>query len=218
MSKSVKTNSPLGEFEWVTISGEGKENLNGVFQYVVNLILEGDAAEAYKAKIDAFYEDHKPSGKKAAEPKSTGYYPHKVATGEVDEDGDKIYEETGKTLFAFKTNVEFADGKQKKVQVYNAKAQKVELGEKQIGNGTIGAVSGAMGMYEVKAKNGAKTGEAGVTLFLNAVQIKKLVEFTMDAGFEATDDDDGGWTGADEESGFESVDSEEATTTAKPRL
>jgi hypothetical protein len=52
-----------------------------------------------------------------------------------------------------------------------------------------------MGIYD----NGPAA--TGVTLYLNAVQVKKLEEFSDDAGFGAVDDDEGGWGG--ESSDFE---------------
>lgn len=56
----------------------------------------------------------------------------------------------------------------------------------------------------------------GVTLYLNGVQITKFVEYAEDAGFDAVEDEEGGWTGEDlNDAGFESVsDNAEPTKTA----
>jgi hypothetical protein len=52
----------------------------------------------------------------------------------------------------------------------------------------------------------------GVTLYLNAIQITKLVEYSDGPGFAAVDED--GWTGEDADSGFEP----QAENTARPKL
>ena len=200
MSNVSKFKSPKGTLEWVTIDGDGKENLSGKLQYVANVVVEADSPVI--AQIEKFWEENKPAGfKKKA--KSTGIYPHTTDSGEKDEDGKPIYKEDGKVYLAFKTGTTFPDGSTKKVQIYNAKARKVELPEgTKIGNGSIGIISGAMGIYQNKTPKGALV-DAGVTLYLDAIQILKLEEFTTDAGFDADDTEDGwsgdeGWTGEDE--------------------
>lgn len=199
-----KVRSPKGEFEWVFIDGEGKENLSGNMKYTMNIVMDAEAAKPFTDQIDAFWAENKPQGFKK-DPKSLGYKPHTVKNKETDE-----YEETGKVLFIFSTDTMWpAKGdepaKKKVIQVYNAKANKISLNGKKIGNGSEGYVSGAMGIYSTKAK------EAGVTLYLNAVQLTKFVEFSTDAGFDAED----GYTGEDAETGFEQQDD---NTPAKPRL
>lgn len=200
MSKVVKISTTKGELEWVTIDGEGKENLSGKLQYVANLVIEAD--NPIVATIEKFWKDNKPAGfKKLA--KSNGLYPHKVDSGKKDEDGKAIYEEDGKLYLAFKTGTTFPDDSVKKIQIYNAKAKKVTLPpEVKIGNGSIGAISGAMGIYESKTPKGALV-DAGVTLYLDAIQIHKLEEYTTDAGFEADEEETEGWTGEEDWTGAE---------------
>lgn len=202
MSQIAKFKTPKGSLEWVTIDGEGKENLSGKLQYVANCVVDADSPIV--AQIEKFWEDNKPKGfKKPA--KSNGIYLHKTDSGKKDEDGKAIYEEDGKVYLAFKTGTTFPNGSTKVVQVYNSKAKKVTLPESvKIGNGTIGIVSGAMGIYESKTPKGALV-DAGVTLYLDAIQILKLEEFSMDAGFEADETEgegytgDEGWTGEDDD-------------------
>jgi len=202
--------SPRGELEWVTIEGEGKENLSGKMQYVANLVVDAD--DDIVAKIEKFWNENKPP-KFKKEAKSNGLYSHTTDSGKVDEDGKKIYEPDGKLYLAFKTGVTFADGKTKKVQVHNAKGAKVELPEgTNIGNGSIGKISGAMGIYTSESKTGTIL-DAGVTLYLNAIQIIKLEEFSQDAGFG--EEEGGDFTG---ESDFEGVEETEAPATGTPRL
>ncbi len=199
-----KITTPKGELEWVTITGEGKENLSGKMQYVASLILDPDNNKADKefiASIDAFWDENKPIKKDA---KSLGYYAHKVKDAEPDADGDATYTETGKVLLSFKTGISFPDGSPKVVKTYNSKAKPVALGDIKIGNGSIGQIAGAMGIYQVNDPKGKKIIDAGVTLYLDSIKISKLVEFTQDAGFDADEDSedgftgDEGWTGTEE--------------------
>ena len=212
MSETKRFISPKGELEWVTISGEGKENLSGKMQYVANVVIEAD--DPIIKEIEEFWEANKPAGFKK-DAKSLGIYPHKADTGEKDEDGKAIYEEDGKSYLAFKTGVTFADGKQKVVKVYNAKGKQVSLPDSVgIGNGSIGAIGGAIGIYTTTGPKGNIL-DAGVTLYLNSVKIYKLEEFTGQEDF-AEDPDAEGWTGEDDSFEGEALDSDESK--AKPRL
>lgn len=204
MSTIQKISTPKAELCWVNITGEGKENLSGARKYVATALVPKDCQLV--KDIEAFWKENKPSGFKDTKKddknpkgyKSIGVYPHKVDSGEVDEDGDKIYVEHEELVeLRFSTGTTYKDGKAKVIDIYNAKGRKVKLPEDVlIGNGTLGCISGAMGIYEAKAKG--KTVDAGVTLYLNAIQVIKLEEYSQDAGFEAHDDEEGGWTGEDE--------------------
>ena len=213
---TVKVTTPKGTLEWVTITGEGKENMSGAMQYLGNLVLDPkDAAcKALVAELDAFWEENRPSHVK--EPKSMGYYPHTKRTDETDEEGNPVYEETGLLQFTFKTSTTYTSGDPKIVRTFNSKANEVQLGEVAIGNGSVGSISGAYDMYFVKAGKGpkAKIVDAGVTLYLDAIKISKLVEYTQESGFEADDDDEDGWTGDEGWTG----DDETKEDTPKPRL
>lgn len=195
-AKPIKTGRV--ELEWVNIRGAGKENLSGKMQYVANGVIE--ASDELIAEIEAFWKEHKPAGFKKA-PKSLGIYDHTVRSDETDEEGKPVYTPDGKKYLAFKTGVAYADGKPKVVRVYNAKGKLVEVGDLKVGNGSIGVISGAMDIYTNKTKQNQIV-DAGVTLYLDAIQIIKLNEYTQDPGFEAVDDEDawGGdeWTGAEE--------------------
>ncbi len=207
MTKVIeKVRSPKGVFEWVFIDGEGKENLSGKMKYTMNIVMDAETAQPFCDQIDAFWAENKPQGFKK-DPKSLGYKPHAIKNQETDE-----YEPTGKVLFVFSTDTMWpAKGdepaKKKVIQVYNAKANKISLNGKKIGNGSEGYVAGAMDIYSTKAK------EAGVTLYLNGVQLTKFVEFSMDDGFDAEE----GYMGEDKETGFEQQ-PEGENTLAKPRL
>lgn len=190
MSTLKKFKSPIGDLEWVIITGEGKENLSGVQQYKCDLVLEADVAAKLEAEIRAFWADNRP--KSILEPKSLGFYPHTVKTEEVDEaTGKPVYKETGKTMFSFKTATTFGDGKPKVVQVFNASGAKVSLGDQTIGNGSRGRVDGAMDIYQVKAKGKSSAiVDAGVTLFLNGIQLAKFVPYVGGVQFDAIEGED----------------------------
>lgn len=212
--------TPVGDLEWVVIDGEGKEDLKGDMKYQINLVLEGDKAEAEMAKVRAFWEENRP--KSIKEPKSMGFQPHAVKTEEKDPETDKwIYEETGKTNFIFKTGTTYNDGKQKVIKVFNAKGAEVTLGDKKIGNGSRGRIKGVMAIYTVESKG--KIIDAGVTFYLNGVQLAKFVEFAGGPQFDEIEDEDADFEGVSDMGG---IPDESSTATedkapaakGKPRL
>ena len=188
---------------WSKITGEGEENQSGKMQYLQSAILDPknnkDDAATIKA-IDDFWEEHRPAEKRKA--KSLGYYlndPLLDAEGEkqFDEDDHLVRDPDGKVILTFKTGTTFPDGKAKVVKLFNSKNKVISLGDQIIGNESEGIVSGTMGLYITKSKN--KITNAGVTLYLDAVQIKKFVAYEgADAGFGASEDEDG-FTGVDDD-------------------
>jgi len=184
------------DIKWVFIDLPGKDDLNGKPRFVASLYLktDSDGCKALKKLIDDFWAENKPKGAKC---KSLGY---RVAQ-EKNVDGE--YEDTDETAFNFWTGTTYKDGNTRTIDVYNAKGSKVSLGGKKIGNGSKGAISGTMAIYD----NGPAA--RGVTLYLNAIQLTKFVEFSTDAGFGSQDDA--------EEDAFEGVDSEfEGTSEEAP--
>tara|TARA_R110002049_G_scaffold109985_1_gene258978 strand:+ start:11149 stop:11826 length:678 start_codon:yes stop_codon:yes gene_type:complete len=218
-----KIRTPKGIAEWVTITGEGKENLSGKLQYVANLVGEqtDENISGLKAKIEEFWEANKPKGFRR-KPKSLGWYYHEKLKDDEgnpleDDEGNPVFNKEGKIYFAFKTGTTMPKGNKKIIKTYNAKAKQVHLGDTAIGNGSVVQISGAMGIY-TSSGPGGKIIDAGVTLYLDAIQIHKLVEYSEDAGFDASDDEDAftgddTFEGDDGDSGTEQTDS-----TTKPRL
>lgn len=207
-SLSVKVKSPKGELQWLFISGKGKavKAKPGSYKYQGSVVCDEKDAKPLKDVIDAFWKENKPAG--AKKPNTIGYRPATVKTDKVDEDGDPIYAEIpGKVEFFFATGTTWPDGKEKAIRTYNAKAREVSLGDKRIGNGSVGYLSGNMAIYDV-------SGNQGVNLYLEAVQLTKFIELSTDDGFEADDDEDG-WDGEEE---FEGETAEETTQQSKPRL
>jgi len=218
LTKIVTPKLPL---LWVKITGEGEENMSGAMQYLASALIPAKAErseeqQTFLDSIDAFFEANKPAEKRKA--KSLGYYLNDPL---LDADGNKQYDDEdrlikdpeGAVLVTFKTGTTFPDGKQKVVKIYNSKNKVVSLGDVQIGNGSVGYISGAMDMYVAKTKG--KITAAGVTLYLNAIQLIKLEEYAgADAGFGAHEEEEG-FTGVDEDAGFEG---EAAPSEAKPRI
>jgi len=178
--KAIKIQTPpVGKLEWVFVNGDGRDQaMDGQppkMQKTATLVLNKDSAEAKGliGQIDKAWEQYKSENhkiKSATQPKSLGYKAVKDSdTGA----------ETNDLAFSFKTNSFFPDGKPNKVKTFNAKGQAVDMGETIIGNGSLGVVHGSMGGYEY-------AGSFGVSLYLTAVQIAKLVEGSGDS-VEATD-------------------------------
>lgn len=191
----VKT--PRGELQWVTISGEGKENMSGKLQYVASIAFDpkDPAWAALIKQVEEFWETNRPKSIKKA--KSNGFYPETRKTGETDENGKAITEPTGRMMLQFKTSTAWPDGKPTVVKVYNAKGNQVFLGDKRIGNGSLGEIAGSYDIYTNTLPKSGQVVDAGVTFYLNAIKISKFLEYSNDAGFDADDDEDG-WTGDDD--------------------
>lgn len=199
---------------WVKIDGEGEEDLQGRMKYLASVLLTEEQKDELEAELNAFWKENRPKGAKVM--KSNGISKEMRKTEETDEDGDPIKEHTGNYLLQFKTNATWPDGKRNKIKVFNAKGKPVELGETKIGNGSLGKIAGAYDIYTVKDKQGNIT-NAGVTFYLNGIQVIKLEQYDASSvEFEAEDDEEG-WTGDDDS--FEGVSStEDESPKAGPRL
>ena len=206
MSNAVQFKTPVGELQWIFITGKGKKDLNGNDRFVASVVVDStsESGKAMIAQIDTYWEDNKPKGTKKC--KSLGY---KMLVDENDE-------ETGMVSFNFWTGITFPDGSAKVIKTFNAKGAEVSLGSKKIGNGSRGKVGGAMAVYD----NGVAA--RGVTLYLNSIQLSKFVEFTGSDSYDELEDEDGeGFTGVDDD-GMEAMTETEQSgsgeTAAKPRL
>lgn len=143
--------TPVGELKWVFIDGQGRENLNGELQYSVDVIVPLD--HPFIQTIHDFWESNKPKGAKEA--KSLGYK-------ETDD---------GRAAITLKTKTVYPSGDPKKIKVVDGKLAPVVLDEGvKIGNGSEGRASGMMATYKAGPA-------AGVTFYLDSVQLTKLVKF-----------------------------------------
>lgn len=165
MSK-VKFTTPKGELKWAQITGAGKKDLQGRDIFSVDIEMSADVAKPAMDTIDALWESDKPKG--AKDPKSTGY--------RVAEDGQTV-------KFTFKTSATYPSGDPKEVTIYDAKAVPTQITGK-IGNGSVGRVSGTASIYD------AGVAARGVTLYLDAVQLIKLVRYEESTTFDVEEGDD----------------------------
>jgi len=197
--------TPVGDLKWVFITGQGKKDLNDNDRYVASVAFPSDSPEleSITESINNYWNENKPKGK------------NKFKSNGIKEEFDKDGNATGYHLVNFWTGITFPDGSPKVIKTMNARGAEVALGIKKIGNGSRGAISGAMAIYQ----NGPNV---GVTLYLNAIQLTKFVEFSSDAGFEVQEDEDG-WTGEDlNEGGFPAQTEDTASSgdapTGKPKV
>lgn len=195
--------SPIGDLEWIFITGKGKKDPKGNDRFVASLVLpsDSDACKSFKNDLEEFWDTYKPA--KAKNAKSLGYRELE------DEDGNP----TGRTSFNFWTGISFPDGQDKVVKVFNAKGAEVSLGSKKIGNGSRGRIKGAMAIYDVDANR-------GVTLYLNGIQLTKFIPFEGGVNFDAVEDEEAGddtFEGIDDD-GMNAIPETETNQEARPRL
>jgi len=169
MANNVKVKTPIGDLRWVFVTGEGKNNARegaaDKFQYVATLILPKDSKEdtILSKQIETLWAEYKATLKnKAVKAKSLG---RKVLLDK--ETGG----ETGEVAYQFKTNTLFPNGKANNVIIYNAKGEKIQLGGISIGNGSRGVIHGEIAPYLF-------AGSHGISLYLKAIQLTKLVEYS----------------------------------------
>lgn len=165
MSK-IKITTPRGELKWASVTGAGKKDLQGRDIFSVDLEMSTDVGKDLMDEIDALWASDKPKG--AKDPKSTGY--------RINDDGQTV-------KFTFKTSAVYPSGDPKEVTIYDAKAQRTKVTDK-IGNGSIGRVSGMASIYD------AGVAARGVTLYLDSLQLIKLVRYEEAAAFDVEEGDD----------------------------
>lgn len=172
MSK-INFKSPKGEFKWAFVTGQGRKNdLNGKTEYSIDVAVPINEAQAAIDQLDTLWDENKPKGSKA--PKSMGY--------KVSEDGKTV-------TFTFKTKTTYPSGEAKKVRIYNAAGEEIDIPQdKRIGNGSRGRVAGVAAVYD------AGVAARGVTLFLDSVQLTKFVAYESGPSFDA-EEDEGGFEG-----------------------
>jgi hypothetical protein len=210
----INVTTPKGELSWVFITGEGSFNeLAEKYEYKATITFPADDPEALalkqklddlwenspeKVKYDKAYEEAKPAVQAKFEQ-------HKGYVFDEDDHGEPL----GTISFRFKTNTEFETKKGTKqtvIPVYNALAQKVDIGDTKIGNGTIGRISGtAMSWYKGQA--------GGVSLYLKSIQIIKLVEYKEN---EFTAEEGGEFVSATTENEFTGVPVQEDSAEQSP--
>jgi len=181
MANHAKENftSPKGNLKWAFITKQGKETEQGSGKYKYSIVVKVPKEEAEEAMkfIDTFWADNKPKNAKAR-PKTKAY--------KMEEDAE-TGEETGYVLFGFSTATTFPSGDKKVVKIFTAKApiREVTLGDKQIGEESLGRAIGTLAIYEFN-------NQFGTTCYLDAVSLSKFVAYAgggVDASTVEADDD-----------------------------
>jgi hypothetical protein len=171
----MKIATPVGDLKYCSVTGKGRENFDGDgYIYQASVILPKKQGEELYGKICEFFVENKPAGFSGDEPMNKIMRPI---------EGDKK-----NVMFTFNTNTTFqnedGDVIKTKVKIKNSKDQERELPDGVgIGDGSRGAISGKLKVYGNRKK-------AGVSMFLNALQIIKFVEYKDNDGFDAHEDGD----------------------------
>ncbi len=193
--------TPLLPLSWVSITGQGKLKMNAEdngdpsnYSYTATVTYPDEKSmQEDKKKLDAFWRENKPQG--CTKQGYEMFKPEMVA--DLDKDGNEQHDEddalikkaTGRWTLAAKTLTHWPkDGKQNKVKVLRANGDILSLGDKIIGEGSIGIIHGSVGIN-------AYSGNEGLAFYLNAIQLKKFVEYT--GGDDVETEDLGGDEGMD---------------------
>ncbi len=180
---SFKT--PLLPLSWISITGKGKAKKgkdpasedSRDFNYTVTVTYPDETAmKKDKALFDKFWKDNKPSGVGAQCYKMFKPEMVKVLDGngnpQEDDEGAIVKKATGRWTLQAKTITRWPkDNKPNVVKVLRANGNPLNLGEKLIGNDSTGVVHGTVGINSY-------VGNEGLAFYLNAVQLKKFVEYT----------------------------------------
>jgi hypothetical protein len=169
--------SPLGNPKWTFVEGKGKEDDKGNCKYQT-VIRVHESAKGVKEKmdrIDEFWKENKP---KQAKPRPV----HKAYKFEED---DETGEKTGYVLFGFSTSTTWPSGDTKQIKIFTAgnpkkdiPVREVALNGKKIGEESRARAIGTLAIYEYEK-------QFGTTLFLDAMQLTKFVEYV--GGIDASD-------------------------------
>ena len=170
--------SPKGNLKWAFVTGQGKETEKNSNKYKYQVVVSVDEADAKEAiaHIDNFWKENRPKGSKA-NPKTSAYkYEEDEETGE----------RTGKVYFGMSTVTKFPSGDAKIIKIFTAKkpVREVQLGDKKIGDESIGRGMGTLAIYEYN-------GSFGTTLYLDAISLSSFKPYVggVDADSVVEDDD-----------------------------
>ncbi len=207
--------TPLGTLEWVTITGTGKKKYDPTnkyddspenFQYSANLIMNKAEADKVVAELLKFWREYKPAGatKQTYDLVKEVMVPVLDAAGKptLDEDGAKITKPNGTWMMTAKTGVLGWKGKPTIVETFRPNLDKygklvpLNLGNKEIGNGSTGVIHGKIGIN-------AFGGNEGLMFYLNGIQLLKFVERTDSEEIHGADLGDGDLGDLDEIEGLD---------------
>ena len=198
MAKGTKVKTKVGPLKYVFITGEGRNNaMKGEeprMQYTASLCVPKDGEvhkhfhelvysewEAYKKQFGV---KGKPALNKNGEPMD-GIKIEKMKdpSGEIDPQTEEVKMiPTGNVLLTFKTNTKWPDGNPQVVKVFanqkdaTGKVYAADVTDKMVAGGwAIG--EGSEGIIHGSAVGNDVGGSHKITLYLSAVQLKKLVKY-----------------------------------------
>jgi len=194
MAKVKKTfKTPMAELRYVNIVGQGKlrfdptkkfdKNKAEAYEYTASVMLSKEQADAITAEFKEFWNENKPKG--LTKQKYELVKAEMKDTGKKDDDGDAIKEPTGLYILQAKTTTEWPSGDKNLIKIMRGNGNPLNLGTKQIGDGSVGVLHGSIGINDF-------AGNEGLNFFLAGVQLKSYKEKT-DVEIDAEDlgDDDG---------------------------
>lgn len=186
----TRVKTPVGELKYVFIKGEGRNQaMKGEpprMQYVASFICpkDSDAHKEILAQIDAEWQAYKKTSGAKGKPTTNGIKEEfiKDPSGRIDPDTEEVAKiPTGNVIVTFKTNTSFKEGQQTVVKVKDRKGADIteayQEAEWAIGEGSVGRIFGTAVGNDIG-------GKPKVTLYLNGIQLAKLVKF-MGSDFEA---------------------------------
>ena len=188
--KVLKGSLPIGELNWVFITGEGRDNYNEDGKiYQASIAWPEKIAKPIIKQVRDYYDSF---GSDKDQQGGMGFSIGVL----VDDGGDEPVEKfvapakvkkgmkkSGRIQMAFSTATEF-DGKPNIIPVYDGTPKRVQLPEGvSIGNGSRGTL-------QVVIRWGESAKKQFISNYLQGVQVTKLVKYEGDVDFEAPDEDE----------------------------
>ena len=177
----LKMRTPLGELNWVKVTGEGKLKMGksgadaSDYVYTASIVLTDEYAESLEKQLNAYWLKVKPSniGRQSYSLIKEEKAPVLDAQGnkQTNEYGETITAPTGRKLLTAKTNTVWPDGKTNSISIKDFARNTIDLEQTgEIGNGSTGVLIGAIGAQ-------FNPSNPGLMFFLQGIQLKTLVPY-----------------------------------------
>lgn len=185
MAKREKLTTPAGEVKWAVLSKPNtKWKEKGEYSILLCLPDDHPYWETLKGMVEVGFEETKKTLKPKDRAAAKMVLPF---TAEYDAETE---EPTGRNEIRIKTAATFTDKKtgqeiSLKPKLFDAKGKRI-MADITVGNGSVCAINFSPAIYHRQIDNAI-----GMTLYLNAVQVIKLVEYEGDGsafGFGAQED------------------------------
>jgi len=191
----VKLSTKVGELKYVFIKGEGRNQeidptATPNMCFTANVVFPKDS-EQHKHILEGLnraweeYKKEEPKAKGTLKSSSLKDEYIKDPKGEIDPETDEVRRiPTGNVIVSAYTKTTWADGKSKIVKLFDGKGNDITVGYANV-DWSIG--EGSTGVLHTIAVGNTGGGNAKITLYLNAVQLGKLVKYEGDSIETATD-------------------------------